>query len=495
VSPTVVGSLRSTSTHSGVGMSDVDRHRPLEQWLRLNRNDDDDTSVLVPGLSHEVRLVREEFQRVHPKVGGFGVVYHCEAVVEEEVVQKAVIKHMHYDGDGNNQRLPELNRDLVNEIALLRRVEEHNLTPPVLAEFVFQARDGAQEFQMLLQQEASGQSLFDWKDSMPTPQRIELLKLIFERFNLLHSHGMFHTDVDLHHIYWDERARTVHIIDWGGGFYQAPSDDTAPGRTLKHGGKEYWASPEQRAREPFRACSEVYLLGSLAYFFLTDDNNGDASPDYVDNDHPDGIALDPLRMDADIPEFLRKLVHHATRWEPEDRFDTVASMLDFWETNCNPVVGPILTVHTSSGEEFVVDETNTNLTIDRDLAVSGDFAGPIPTWSIEGAYEYLIRHGRSVGEWKHATKNLNIFQRPMLIRSVFGNVYFLEVTHTAVHASEAPSSESSHRESTVMYQCNKTGEIFVLVEDNGRSVSMKNQFTQGIHDIRRDEFDREYTVI
>ena len=42
----------------------------------------------------------------------------------------------------------------------------------------------------------------------------------------------------------------------------------------------------------FTPQSEVFLLGSLAYFFLTNENNGDATPEYENNDDYDGIALD-----------------------------------------------------------------------------------------------------------------------------------------------------------------------------------------------------------
>ena len=108
-------------------MYDGDRHRPLEQWFRLNESS---TSVFVDDSAFELRLERNALEKFTPKVGGFGVVYHCDAVpMKGKVPQKAVIKHMHYDGSRDESQLPQLNADLDHEIALIRRVEALNLTP------------------------------------------------------------------------------------------------------------------------------------------------------------------------------------------------------------------------------------------------------------------------------------------------------------------------------------------------------------------------------
>ena len=214
-----------------------DRHRPLEQWLRLN---DPLTSVFVDDLAFELRLERDILEKLNPKVGGFGVVYHCDAVpMKGKVSQKAIIKHMHYDGSKDETQLPELNEDLDNEIALIRRVEALNLTPPLLTQFTFKAHESAHPYRMFLQHEASGKSLYDLKDCMSTPQRIEILWHIFQKFHVLHTNGLYHTDLDLHHIYWDDDVQSIQIIDWGGGFFREPSGPGEDfGKKLKHGGKE-----------------------------------------------------------------------------------------------------------------------------------------------------------------------------------------------------------------------------------------------------------------
>jgi serine/threonine protein kinase len=472
-------------------MYDGDRHRPLEQWFRLNESS---TSVFVDGSAFELRLERNVLEKFTPKVGGFGVVYYCDAVpMKGKVPQKAVVKHMRYDGSGDESQLPQLNEDLDNEIALIRRVEMLNLTPPLLAEFTFKAHERAHPYRMFLQQEASGQSLYDLKDGMPTPQRIELLWNILHQFNTLHNNGLYHTDLDLRHIYWDEDAQSIQIIDWGGGFFHDPSDPSEfIGRKLKHGGKRYYASPEHR--KSFTPQSEVFLLGSLAYFFLTNDNDGDALPEHENNDTLDGIALDSLRSDDDIPDFLRKLVYNATRWDPADRFESVAAMLEFWKTSCEPLMGSMLTVHTTRGEAFVVDEKNNDLTLDPDLGIVGDYSSSVPTWKVDGMCEYLVQHGSSIGEWKSTHSQLNIYHGPMLIRSALsGEVYLLKVTRAATSSFEASNSEPSSVENSAMYQCNSTGDIVVILDDSGDTLSLKNQFTQEIKDISREEFDLGYT--
>ncbi len=44
-----------------------------------------------------------------------------------------------------------------------------------------------------------------------------------------------------------------------------------------------------------------------------------------------------------------------------------------------------------------------------------------------------------------------------------------------------------------MYQCNSTGDIVVILDDSGDTLSLKNQFTQEIKEIRREDFELGYT--
>ncbi len=329
-------------------MYDGDRHRPLEQWFRLNESS---TSVFVDDSAFELRLERNALEKFTPKVGGFGVVYHCDAVqMKGKVPQKAVIKHMHYDGSRDESQLPQLNADLDHEIALIRRVEALNLTPPLLAEFTFKAHESAHSYRMFLQHAASGETLFDLKDCMPTPQRIGS----FGIFSI--NSTRFTTTASTIRIWTFATSTGTRMLNpsrSSTGEVDSSTTHSDPsefiGKKLKHGGKEYYVSNEQRDRDFFTPQSEVFLLGSLAYFFLTNENNGDATPEYENNDDYDGIALDSTRSDDDIPDFLRELVYNATRWDPADRFESVAAMLEFWKTSCEPLVGSMLTVHTTRG--------------------------------------------------------------------------------------------------------------------------------------------------
>jgi len=476
----------------GDTMYEHDRHRPLEQWFRLNEA----STALSVGSEYELTLERDFLEKVRAKVGGFGVVYHCIAApYNDESARKAVLKHMHYDLSRDENQLPLLNKDLDNEIALIRRVAALSLTPPLLAEFTFKAHESAPSYRMFLQQEAFGQSLYDLKDFMPTSKRIEVLWNIFNHFNVLHKHGLYHTDLDLHHIFWDEDTQSIQIIDWGGGFFSDPSvTGESDGRKLKHGGKEYWVSPEQRKRELYTERSEVFLLGSLVYFFLTNENNGDASPDYENNDNPDGIALDSIRRDEDIPAFLRELVYQAKRWESADRFESVAAMLEFWSMSCQPAVGSILTVHTTSGEHFTVDEKNPEISLDSDLGIVADYSSSFPSWRVDGMCEYLVHHGSSIGEWKFNHSTLHIFQRPMLIRSASsGEVYLVKVARAATSSSEGNDSGSTTLENSTLYRCNSTGDIVVVLDEKGDTISLKNQYTLEVKRIGREDFYISHT--
>ena len=74
-----------------------------------------------------------------------------------------------------------------------------------------------------------------------------------------------------------------------------------------------------------------------------------------------------------------------------------------------------------------------------------------------------------------------------------GEVYLLKVTRAATSSFEASNSEQSSVENSAMYQCNSTGDIVVILDDSGDTLSLKNQFTQEIKEIRREDFELGYT--
>ncbi len=72
---------------------------------------------------------------------------------------------------------------------------------------------------------------------MPTLPTDCLLWHILHQFNTLHNNGLYHMDLDLRHIYWDEDAQSIQIIgDWG-DFSRPFGYQEFIGRKLKHGGR------------------------------------------------------------------------------------------------------------------------------------------------------------------------------------------------------------------------------------------------------------------
>lgn len=110
------------------------------------------------------------------------------------------------------------------------------ITPKILDESIPGTSQTAAYF--IISQQAGGDSLEELlrqaqRDGKPLSHRL-LLKIIsamFQLFELIHTKNILWNDVKPGHIFWDENARTITVIDWGNGIILKEND----GKSSQHG--------------------------------------------------------------------------------------------------------------------------------------------------------------------------------------------------------------------------------------------------------------------
>lgn len=114
---------------------------------------------------------------------------------------------------------------------------------------------------------ANGLDLDDWLEQVRPDhrRRMAVLLQIAEAVAFAHANGVLHRDLKPSNVRVDGADR-IKLLDFGIG----KSMDAAPGVTRHHALTPDFAAPEQLLGEPTGPWTDVYALGSLLYFMLTD---------------------------------------------------------------------------------------------------------------------------------------------------------------------------------------------------------------------------------
>jgi serine/threonine protein kinase len=478
------------------------RFHPVELLCTIKGED------LLPVEGYRCLIERFDSGRFHRKSGGFGHVYFCELSNHRTgETRSGIVKHGSLDGslggslEPSEELLESVNKNTQDELAMLARVEALGFTPSVLANFELKPASFSPSLLLFVQEHASGETLFDLKDHLSHQGRVEVLWYIFNAVDQLHAEGLFHTDLDLNHVYWDGETASVQFIDWGGGFWIPPSElNETSGRLLRHGGKTNLRAPEQEdwKTNPYTARCEIYQLGALAYYFLRDGQNpADDSPDTECFTEPDGIDLFLDQEIEGVPSFFRELIHKATRYDPSDRFSSVNEMIEFWRLASEPKPAePELCIATTSGTMQRIGPAEQQWE-NGDLSVTFRYAqDDLAAWEISGSFEFMITHGVSQGNWS-AAESLVIYQKPTLLRSTnSGEVFYLTV-HEGVddYDQRQPSDSLEEPTESVLLQNIETAEFFSVVERDGDYLIVQNQMTLETSRIHRNKIAEEYSEL
>lgn len=125
------------------------------------------------------------------------------------------------------------------------------------------------EVPFLVMQYVSGQSLqarVDRDGPLPVADTLRIAKQTAEALSAAHAQGLIHRDVKPANILLEDETDRVVLGDFG---LARTADDASLTRTGIVAGTPHYMSPEQASGEAISAQSDLFSLGSVAYFMLT----------------------------------------------------------------------------------------------------------------------------------------------------------------------------------------------------------------------------------
>jgi serine/threonine protein kinase len=246
--------------------------------------------------------------------GGMGTVYRA---VDRELGREVALKVSTVPAGGADAQ-----ERLMREARVLARLEHPGLVP---VHDVGTLPDGRRFYAM---KRVRGRRLDEHFASEPSiPARLRAFERICETVAFAHAHGVIHRDLKPENVMVGPFGEVL-VLDWGvarwrddGSPLAPPSDAPAPGpgRTA-HGtvlGTPGYMAPEQARGEVERTDerTDVYALGAILYFLLTD-----APPP------SEGPVESPRRRNPGVPRPLGSICAKALEVEAGSRYATVQAL-------------------------------------------------------------------------------------------------------------------------------------------------------------------------
>jgi serine/threonine protein kinase len=457
--------------------------RPINRWLMTNER-----NPLVPIKGVYYTLEMDHLGQPVKKEGGMGVVYRCHYLSLQGEKVWAWIKHAKIDETKEellNKLLDDRNKEIQREINIQSKVAELDYAPQVIAQSNFSANNNEPKFTTFVQNEAKVASLYDLKDTLTHSERVVVLTHFFEALIALHERGIYHCDLDLHHVYWEEHSKKIHLIDWGGGIIENSCREV----TAIVKGKLCFSPPEQRDIDNptiLLPKSEVFSAGAVAYYFLSDLENGNELPKYYRYpDDYDGYDLLGLEQ---LPDSITETIVKATRSNSEDRLETIEELLKYW--NDKMIISlPCLTIQDKTSTISTVSEENTNFS-DFGLEIDFQDSNGNPSWIVKGDFEVFTTLGSNKGQWANV-KELEIFKRSKIIRiNQETNRCLMFKVNNVKSLRQKSEHISDETENEVFYEEKSTGRFLQLLPPTQMNGKVRLEYIDGdLGGIEIDEND------
>ena len=457
--------------------------RPIRRWAMKNHG----KPLIFDG--REFHLELNELGSLNEKEGGMGIAYRCH-YIEHGVEHKCWIKHSKIDKSTDSQIIKHLesgNAEIINEGKIQTKVHSLGFASEIIYTGKFAVYENEPAFNIIIQREAEGESLFDLKDKLTHTERSDLLKIFFQTLSTLHEENIYHSDLDLNHIYFNAENKKITLIDWGGVTLKKEGFEIGMPTTR---GKPVFAPPEQRPEEDrkyFFPQSEIFSACAVAYYFLEDKKNGlDDSPDFAEKNYSGGYKLDD---GTEISSSIVNAIKRGTKNNPDDRFDSIAELLLHWNDTSSEL--PSLIVKTTDNLESVNQINNTLFRNDLNFSFIGDEV--FPSWEVHGDFRVLQTAGSMRGMWRDE-KEILVVNKPMIIKSKTTDDYVLLRVENQTITDKIEEDENDSPEDTVMVKDKSSGEIFQLIGRSGDSITLENIFDGEQYTVTKEDYKSRFEL-
>lgn len=464
--------------------------RPVSRWLKKKSGS---TEIEIQGKKFYINTDSMGNEIEHE--GGMGIAYECSIHSGSHGYSKTgYIKHPKLDTTSESElldNLDEKNAELIDEVNIQKRVHKLGYAPAVVGSGLFSALPGDPNFQVFIQERAVGESFHNLKDSLSIEERLDVLENhFFPAIQILHENNIYHSDLDVHHVFFDTSTKKLEIIDWGGAVIAPNTEDRIK---PKVGGKGNYSPAEQkrdRDRIYYTPQSEIYSVGAVAYYFLRDDKNGeeDSADCFGDYEQYDVINFE-TKYEQSIPSQVAKAIRRATMRDPSERFESVQELIDAWigieKSNLTSLIvanrDQILSEINIENENFSHSGLNINMVGSQQN----------PSWFIRGNFDYFMTEGSKAGQWRAAEK-LEIIDRPYIIKTG-GEVLLLDVRVVEFGTDDEIEEEEVD---TSGFEDKTTGEIYIKIgtTDDNRTI-LKNPLTDSTKFVTQEELDSRFVRI
>ncbi|MGK5742001.1 protein kinase domain-containing protein [Micromonospora sp. URMC 103] len=246
--------------------------------------------------------------------GGMGAVWKCtDLLLEREVAVKVLLPTLVADPEFTTRFRAE-----ARMLAALRHpgvVAVHDVGQATLA-------DGTR-VDYLVMEYVDGEPLVSWigrAGRLDAASTMSIVAQAAEALHAAHLAGIVHRDVKPGNLLVKSDGRVV-LVDFGIARSPALNGLTAANMVL---GTATYMSPEQATGQPVSAATDVYALGTVAYYCLA------GQPPFA-GENPLEVALrhqqdEPAALPPGTPPAVADLVARAMAKRPADRFGSAAEM-------------------------------------------------------------------------------------------------------------------------------------------------------------------------
>lgn len=463
--------------------------RPIKKWIRKSSG-----STTFEFHGQRYSILTNEMGTEIERVGGMGVAYKCQVISGPHAGKKAWIKHARLDTTSKSELVEKIKKENdgnLREIEFQKYANSLGFAPEVLADGFFRVGADDPEFHLFIQEDANGMSFYDLKDKLSTNERLAVLEeYFFPAIQSLHENNMYHSDLDLDHVFFDKATGKIQFIDWGAAITARPSESKI-GSKVK--GKLYFSPPEQFERkEYFTGRSEVFTVGAVAYYFLDDKKNGRgaddaphgvASGDGYDIHHPD------TKLSGEIPKSVANAIMKATKHDAHERFESIEDLITAWRGSEKPNLTSLIVTN----REQILSEINIENENFSHSGLNINMVGSQhnPSWFIRGNFDYFMTEGSKAGQWRTAEK-LEIIDRPYIIKTD-GEILLLDVRVVGFGTDDEIEEEEVE---TSGFEDKTTGEIYIKIgmTDDNRTI-LTNPLTDSTKYVTQEELDSRFIRI